>query len=810
MLRNYFKIAWRNLVRNKAFSAINITGLAAGLACFILIALYVTDELNFDRFNEKAERIYRLDSDIKIGGSSLKLAVMSDPMGATLKRDYPEVEAYTRFFANYSRLVKKGNSFISEDDVVHADSTLFDVFTIPFLQGEPKHALTEPQSVVITESAAKKYFGTPDALGKQIEIKEGKNHFFKVTGVIKDFPKAASFHFDFIMSMHNVDYEFGNYLSNNFPTFIVLKEGTDYKKFDKNFKQVINKYVLPQAKDFMQIKSMEEFEKGGNKLEIFLTPLTSIHLHSDKMGEFEANSSIQYVYIFAAVALFVLLIACINFMNLSTARSANRSREVGIRKVLGSERKALITQFLVESIITVLIALVFAIIIAAFVLPLFNDIAAKQLTLSSLLFGKIGIVLLLIPFVVGALAGSYPALYMSSFKPIAVLKGKINAGFKKSTFRSVLVVFQFAVSVVLIIGTIIIYRQLDYIQTTKLGFNRDQVLVVNTTNANGDEAARTFKNEILQLSGVKSGTIAGFLPVANSARNDNTFSTGTVMDNHNALNMQNWRVDYDYLQTLGMELVSGRNFSKDFGSDSSAIIINEAALKLTGFNDPIGKTLYGGDGPDNKLVPHTIIGVVKNFHFESLRSNIGPLCLRLGNSNWQMAFKISTNKIAPLLSQVENKYKAIFPGLPFSYQFLDDSFGQMYRTEQRAGKVALVFAVLTIMIACLGLFGLATYMAEQRTKEIGVRKVLGASVSTIVNLLSKDFLKLVAIATVIAIPTAWLAMHTWLQDFAYRTDLGWWIFAVAAIIVAVIAIATVSTQAIKAALANPVKSLRTE
>jgi putative ABC transport system permease protein len=528
------------------------------------------------------------------------------------------------------------------------------------------------------------------------------------------------------------------------------------------------------------------------------------------MGEFGANSSIQYVYIFAAVALFVLLIACINFMNLSTARSANRSREVGIRKVLGSERKSLIRQFLVESIITVLIALVFAIIIAALVMPLFNDISAKQLNISSLLTGKIGIVLLLIPFVVGALAGSYPAFYMSAFKPIAVLKGKLNTGFNKSTFRSILVVFQFAVSVILIIGTIIIYRQLNYIQTTKLGFNRDQVLVVNTTNANGDEAARVFKNDILQLSGVKRGTIAGYLPVANSARSDNTFSTGTVMDTHNALNMQNWQVDYDYLQTLGIELVKGRNFSKDFGSDSSAIIINETAESLTGFKDAVGKTIYGSDGPDNKLVPHTIIGVVKNFHYESLRSNIGPLSLRLGNSNWQMAFKISTNKIAPLLSQVESKYKKIFPGMPFSYQFLDDSFDQMYRAEQRAGKVALIFAVLTIMIACLGLFGLATYMAEQRTKEIGVRKVLGASVNSIIRMLSKDFLRLVLIAAVVAFPVAWFLMHRWLQDFAFRIDISAWIFIAAGLLTALIALFTTTFQAIKAAIANPVKSLRSE
>ena len=335
-------------------------------------------------------------------------------------------------------------------------------------------------------------------------------------------------------------------------------------------------------------------------------------------------------------------------------------------------------------------------------------------------------------------------------------------------------------------------------------------MVVNTTNANGDEAARVFKNDILQLTGVKSGTIAGYLPVANSARSDNTFSTGTVMDSHNALNMQSWQVDYDYMQTLGMELVKGRNFSKDFGSDSSAIIINETAESLTGFRDAVGKTIYGSDGPDNKMVPHTIIGVVKNFHYESLRSNIGPLGLRLGNSNWQMAFKISTNKIAPLLSQVESKYKRIFPGMPFSYQFLDDSFDQMYRAEQRAGKVALIFAVLTIMIACLGLFGLATFMAEQRTKEIGVRKVLGASVNSIIAMLSKDFLKLVLIAAIVAFPVAWLLMNKWLQDFAFRINISLWVFFAAGLVTAMIELFTTSFQAIKAAVANPVKSLRSE
>jgi putative ABC transport system permease protein len=809
MFRNYLKIAWRNLVRNKAYSFINIAGLATGLACFILISLYVIDELSYDRYNEKADRIFRVESDIAIGGSSLKLAVASDPMGETLKRDYPEVEAYTRFHANYSRLVRKGNDFISEDNVVHADSTLFDVFTLPLVEGDPKKALTDPQSVVISEKAAKKYFGRTDVVGRSMEIKEGENHIFKVTAVMKDIPKTSHFRFDFIFSMHNVNYQFGNYLSNNFPTYIVLRKGTDPKKFEGYFKQIIQKYILPQAKQFMQINSMDEFEKAGNKLDIFLTPLTSIHLHSDKIGELGSNSSIQYVYIFGAVAIFILLIACINFMNLSTARSANRSREVGIRKVLGGERTALIKQFLVESIITVFIALIFAVAIASLVIPLFNDIAAKEIAIRSLFTPQFIIFLLLLPIIVGSLAGSYPAFFLSSFRPIAVLKSKLNTGTKRSGFRSVLVVFQFAISVILIVGTIIIYKQLNFIQNKKLGFNRDQVLVIWNTMATGEHSAIIFRDEVLKLSGVKNGSIAGFLPVANSARSDNTFSTEAVMNTHNALNMQTWRIDQNYLATLGMELAQGRNFSKEFGTDSTAIIINETAKNLLGLKDPIGKSLYSVD-PNGPPTAYKIIGVVKNFNFESMRSNIGPLCFQLGNANWAVAFKISSNDIPGLIGQIQSKFKSVLPGMPFSYGFLDDSFDDMYRTEQRVGKVALIFAVLTIMIACLGLFGLATYMAEQRTKEIGVRKVLGASVNSIINLLSKDFLKLVCIALVIAVPAAWLLMSKWLQNFAFRINIPWWAFVVAGVITVMIAVLTTSFQAIKAAIANPVRSLRSE
>ncbi|MDX2048012.1 MAG: FtsX-like permease family protein [Chitinophagaceae bacterium] len=807
MLKSYLKIAWRNLWKNKTFSAINIIGLAAGLACFIMIALYVTDELSYDRYHEKANRIYRVNSDIRFGGTDLIMAVCSDPMGATLKKDYPQVEEYTRLYASGgSKLIKKGNSFINEERVTHADSTIFDVFTFPALAGNTKTALNELNTVVITESTAMKYFnGVNEAMGKMIE--DG-SVLYKVTAVIKDIPRNSHFNFDFFFSMDNVNYGFGNFLSHNFHTYIVLKPGTDPKAFSKNFEQVIEKYMVPQASQFMQIKNMEEFRKSGNRLQYSLLPITDIHLHSSRQVELDVNGNIQYIYIFSAVALFILLIACINFMNLSTARSAARSREVGIRKVLGTERKSLIGQFLTESSLTAFISLALAIGIVGLALSWFNDLTGKEIEMNALLKPGYLLFLLALPVLVGLVAGSYPAFFLSAFKPISVLKGKVNTGVTKSNLRSTLVIFQFFASIVLITGTIIIYKQLNYIQTTKIGFNKDQVLVVNNPGI-AREKREAFKNEVAKLSGVKSAAFAGYLPVSNSSRSDNTWSTEAVMTEKNGFNMQNWRIDYDYIPTLGMEIIQGRNFSPEFGSDSSAIILNETAAKVTGFDNPIGKQIYSSDG-NGPSVPSTIVGIVRNFNFESLRKNVGPLCFRLGNSRWATAFRVQTSEIGNLISSIENKYKAMAPGMPFSYQFLDESFDNMYREEQRVGKVALTFAFLAIIIACLGLFGLATYMAEQRTKEIGVRKVLGATVPSIVSMLSKDFLKLVLISFGIAAPFGWWVMNKWLEDFAFRISIGWWVFALAGVLALLIAFVTVSFQAIKAAIANPVKSLRTE
>ncbi len=441
MLYNYLKIAVRNLWKNKGFAAINIVGLSIGLASFILITLYVIDELSYDRYNEKADRIFRINADIRFGGNDLVLAVASDPMGATLKKDYPQVEEYVRFFDNGPMLLKKGTQFISEREAVFADSTLFNVFTLPAIAGDTRTALNDPNTVVITESAAKKYFSSQDVIGKTLETDNHK--IYKITALIKDIPQNSHFHFSCIFSMKNVDYNFGNFLSNNFQTYILLKKGVDYKVFEKNFVQVIDKYVLPQAKQFMQIKSMDDFEKAGNKMAYSLIPLTDIHLKSDRVAELDVNGNIQYVYIFSAVALFILLLACINFMNLSTARSANRAKEVAIRKVLGSDKKSLIRQFLVESLLMSFLSMFIALVIVSLVIPFFNDISAKTLTIQSLFGSKQLAVIIALPIAVGLLAGSYPAFFLSSFQPISILKGKINAGFKRSSLRNSLVVFQF-------------------------------------------------------------------------------------------------------------------------------------------------------------------------------------------------------------------------------------------------------------------------------------------------------------------------------------------------------------------------------
>ena len=569
------------------------------------------------------------------------------------------------------------------------------------------------------------------------------------------------------------------------------------------------KYMWPQVQQMMKVDPVE-FKKSGNYINMSLTPLRDIHLHSDRIAELAANNDVQVVYIFSLVAVLILVIACINFMNLSTARSANRAKEVGVRKVLGTQRSHLISQFLTESVLMSVLSFALALGLAALLMPFFNQLAVKSLTLSPVDHPVLIPILLGFAVIVGLLAGSYPAFYLSAFQPIQVLKGKLAGGFKQSYFRSTLVVFQFAVSIALIIGTVIIYNQLTFIQHKKLGFNKDQVLIVSNAYILGNQA-ETFKNEVLKFKDIQSASVSGFLPVP-SSRSDQPFFPEGVIDQKNAVAMQQWAVDVDYIKTLGMEMQSGRDFSKELKTDSSAVIINETAAKIFGYKDPIGRTITTMDdfNDPSKRTNYKIIGVVKNFHYASLRENIGALCMRLGNSTEAISFRMSAGNALSTIKNIESLWKKMAPAEPFTYSFMNEDFNRMYSSEQRIGKIFISFAILAILIACLGLFGLATYAAEQRTREIGIRKVLGASVSNIVAMLSKDFLKLVIIAAIIAFPIAWWAMHKWLQDFVYRINISWWVFAVAAIAALLVALFTISFKAIRAALTNPVDNLRTE
>jgi putative ABC transport system permease protein len=809
MLKNFLKIALRNILRHKAYSYINILGLAIGVACCLLIILYINDELSYDSFHEKADRIFRINTDLKFGDSELYVPVVSDMMGQLLKQDYPQVEQYTRIY-NFggNKLVRKGNEFNNEQKIAYVDSTFFKVFTFPVVSGEIDSVLNEPNTVVITESIAKKYFGNPQSgIGKFIETDDNGRTLYRVSAVIEDMPVNSHFKFDFLFPMHNLQYDWGNLISYNFHTYLLLRKGISYKEFEKNFDVYNDKYVFPYAKELIQVNSREEFEKAGNRIEHSLIPVTDIHLYSKRVQEMSPTGTIEYVYIFSAVALFILLIACINFMNLTTARSANRAKEVGIRKVLGTERKNLIFQFLTESTLLSFISVIIAVVIVFNVLPLFNNISGKELDAGSLYSSSMLFFLILLPFIIGLLSGSYPAFFLSRFIPAEIIKGKLSGGSKSSELRSALVVFQFAASIILITGTIIIYNQLNYIQNKNLGYKKDQVLVINDSYTLGSNID-AFKNEMLNIPGVVSGTVSGFLPIP-SSRNFTAFFTEASMVSESGMTMQRWEIDYDYFKTLGIEVIKGRNFAPEFGTDSSAIILNETAVKKLGYTDPIDETIYTWVSND-RIVSLNVIGVVKDFHFESLRQDIGPLCLILKKSTGLISFKVNAAAVENIIKEAESKWKNMASGMPFSYRFMDESFNEIYKAEQRVGVIALSFSTLAIIVACLGLFGLATFLAEQRTKEIGVRKVLGASVPAIFFMLSKEFIKWIAVANIIAWPVAYYFMDKWLQGFAYRINISWWLFVAAGFIALVIALLTVSYQAIKAATANPVEALRYE
>lgn len=818
MFKNYFKMAWRNLLKNKGFSFINIFGLAIGVACCMLIMLYVANELSYDRWNPNVDRIVRPVADIKFGGKHYQMATTASVVAPDSGEELPEVASWCRFRQYGSFLVKpegEGQQNIREEHVLTADSTFFEVFPLAIIQGDAQKCLTEPNTMAISRSRAEKYFNSAQAAIGETLILDNEDRW-RVTAVYEDMSVNTHFRADLLMSMNgnrevasDPPYWVSN---NNFHTYLLLREGTDLEAFKEKFNAHSRDKIALAAQQLLGV-SVEEFEASGQFARIYLQDLKDIHLYSDLNVELSPNGSIKYVWIFGLIAAFVLLIACINFMNLSTARSADRAKEIGVRKVMGSRRSTLVGQFLSESTLLAALAVVLALGIALIALPEYRILADRDLSMPwgaplfwLSLVATIGIV--------GLLAGSYPAFFLSAFDTIKVLKGQISSRSKGLTFRSVLVVFQFVTSATLILATLFVFKQLNYIQSKKLGFSKDQVIIVNDAYALGSQAG-TFKDEMLKHPAIQEATMSSYLPVP-SHRSDQTFTKARSFSTDNTVNMQHWRIDENYLSTLGMELAAGRNFDPAQKLDSSAVILNETAAALFGFDDPIGKKIYTlEDSPEGKPQPEdfselTVIGVVENFHWASMRENIGALCLRLAPSQSYISFKYQGSETESVISALQNQWQQMAPDQPFSHRFLDTAFADMYTAEQRIGRIAGVFALLSILVSCLGLFGLASYATEQRTKEIGIRKVLGASVSGIVGLLSKDFLKLVGVALIIAIPLVIYGINKWLEDFAYRISLDWGVFILAGIIVLLIAFLTVSVQGVKAALANPIKSLRSE
>lgn len=809
MFRNYIKTAFRSLYKNKGFTAINILGLALGLATCLLIILYVVDELSYDRYNNNHARIFRVNEDLKLGDNRVQYAIAMPPLAKSLMAEYPYVEQATRIKNAWGQHIKKGNSNIVENRVAYADPNIFKVFTLPILQGNIATALAEPNSVVLTESTAKKYFNSIDVVGKTMLFNDKDN--LKVTGVIKDIPKNSHFNFDLLLSMSSYpDSRSNAWLRSDYNTYVLLKSPEDAKRLQAGFAAFLKKFSGDQMQAELKM-DYAAFEKSGSFFRLDLTPLTDIHLTSNRTGELAFNSTMRYVYIFSAIAIFILLIACVNFMNLSTARSSNRAREVGVRKVLGSPRGSLIAQFLSESILVTFFATVIAVVAAILLLPAFNELAAKEIAINTNTWLWLGPVAIGIVIIIGSLAGSYPAFFLSSFQPIQVLKGKLSAGFKGGGLRNFLVVFQFGVSVFLIIGTLVIYNQLNFIQTTNLGYNRNQVLVLQNAGELNNQL-KAFKQELAGLPGVQSTSITGFLPTA-GYRSTSIYFKDATLNQKESMFPQSWDVDADWIPTLDMKMAAGRNFVKDNLSDSSAVVINEAAAKFLGIKSIDNKVLYrhqGGEQVMANMKQYRIIGIVKDFHYSSLHDKIEPLVLTLGYNTGALSVKVNASNLPALLSQIKSKWASFAPSVQMNYTFMDQDFDNSYRAEQRVGSIFIIFTTLAIIIACLGLFGLAAYAAEQRTKEIGIRKVLGADVAAIVGMLSKDFVKLVFIAIVVFSPIAWYVMRLWLQDFAYRISLQWWIFAAAGLAALLIAVVTVSFQSIKAAVANPVNSLKNE
>ncbi len=814
MVRNYFKVALRNLQKHRFYSVINVAGLSIGVACSLMILLYVANERSYDSFHEDAAQMYRLTQEGRFGENEYNFPTSPAPFAGALISDIPEVTDAVRLRGRGSYIVSNPETgeYYKEGSVIYADPNFFEFFSFPLIEGQPETILESADALAISESAAQRYFGNESAIGKRLVL-DGDEEFI-VRGVFRDMPANSHIQQDLIMSMVGfAEADNVMWVSNNFYTYVKLRKDARLDEVKKKVASMQEGYLRPQVEQFTG-NSFENFLAQGNYLQTNWQPMQEVYLTSNFTFDVGTMGNGEYISLFTAISIFIMVLACINFMNLATARSTTRAKEVGVRKVLGSLRAHLIRQFLMESILMSLMAFAIGILVVTLALPFFNQLAGKALILPWSP-GFVGI-LLAASIGIGILAGLYPALFLSSFRPANILKGKLGIS-GHGWVRNALVVFQFFISIILITGTIAINRQLNYIQARKIGFEKDQVILIKDAYMLEDQS-QSFKEEVEQLSNVESVSYSGYLPVSGYNRSDNTFwKEGAEPTENNLVSTQRWMVDEDYLTTMKLNLISGRNLDEELASDSNAVILNETAFRRFGLvkGEDNWIQTFGYDPATGATLPDVVlnfkvIGVVEDFHYESMKEKVGPLGLFLGPSRSIMSVRVKTADFQENVDQIQSVWDDLAGGLPFSYNFLDEEFGRMYRSESRLAQILTLFAGLAILIGCLGLFGLASYMAERRTKEIGIRKVMGASVNSIVLLLSKHFSLLLLISFLMATPLAWWAISEWLAGYNYRVEIGAGIFLIAGLVAFAIAGLTVAYQSIKAAMSNPVNSLRNE
>ncbi|SHG78489.1 putative ABC transport system permease protein [Chryseolinea serpens] len=809
MIRNYFLIAVRNIIRDKVFSAINIVGLAVGIACFLALFLFVQDELTFDQSAFDSSQIYRVYVKIAVNGSEETSSKTAQVLGPILQQNYPEVKSYMRIGSFGPRAFKYNDKLFRSGSINAVDSTFFKIFAVQFIEGDPASALVEPNSIVLTETAAKRIFGNESPVGKLLPTESGQN--FKVTALVKDFSRKSHFHCDYLESLSTYKVN-ENWLDNLFTTYLVLQPGTDVADFEKKLQRVVVDDVGPEIQKLLGV-SIDQFFGNGAAYSFHLQPFSSIYLYSQRDYGIDLNtesgairtSDITYTYMFSAIAIFILILAVINFMNLSTAKSARRAREVGVRKTFGSARSLLIFQFIGEAILTSSIAMLLAVSFLTLLLPFFNILLEKDLSL--LIINQYWTAPILIGFtiVVGVLAGSYPAFYLSSFVPAKVLKGDSHAS-RKSMLRNGLVILQFGISICLLIGTFVIKQQLDFIQNKNLGFNKEHLLSINNINLLGDHI-ETFREKLLNNANIVSVTHASHMFTAGIPGAGYLFNKKTGTD---PFLCQFIVVDYDFLKTFQVDLKQGRFFSKEFPADVDAVVVNEAAAAAFATDDVIGKELVSLDARSNGH-GYKIIGVISDFNYESLHTKVRPLVLHLQMEDHpanNFMVRIASDDMSNTIRYISDKWKEIAPGEAMNYNFIDITLARLYVAEQKTNMVSVIFSSVAIFIACIGLFGLAAFVAEQRTKEIGIRKVLGATSRQVVLLLLKEFAAWVLISNIIAWPVAWYVMNGWLENFAFHTEMSVSYFLIAGIVTFLIASITVGFHAVKAAQTNPVASMK--